>query len=1065
MEFRVLGPVGLWCRQNPVGFGGPKPRAVLAALLLADGHPVSRERLIDLVWDETPPPRAGDVIRQYIAALRRGLRRCNRQELLVTEAGGYALRIQPDDLDLAVFHRIAERGRRAAGAGQWKRAATDFREALALWRGPALDGCSLAGGRVATHLEEQRIRVLDERIEVDLILGDHAALVPELTRLLDETPLNERLHARLMTALCQLGRSAEALLSYQRVDALLRATLGVGPGPELRAIHDAVVRVPTSTAPPPTSRPRETLALLPPWHPVPRQLPSDLPDLVAVERRTAEVAQRLRRTDHTSVPVVVVSGPGGVGKTTLAVHVAHQVRHDFPDGQLYLDLRGGSTRPMPATEALGRFLTALGMREPAIGDTLDERAEQFRTRTAGRRILVVLDDAASAAQVRPLLPGEPTCAVIITSRAILADLPGATETALDMLSTEQAVSMLRGIVGAARVDAEPAAAEQVVRLCGQLPLAVLVAGTRLAGRPDRSLAWLAGRLGHERHRLTELRAGNLEVRATIATGYRSLPKAGRRALRILTCLDGEFPGWVAEPLLGVPSEAAETLLDGLVRTRLLVVAGVDQFGQTRYRFHDLVRLYGRELAESVDPLAERTAAVTRLTRACLQLAQAACRSRSPAGAPVPAGTSHGSDIPGALPIGQVVTNSAAWFNNEDSTLVNVVELAASHGLVVLAGELTETLTAAHFAAGNHFASWRRTHLATLEAARRTRHCRAQARMQIGLGTLSQEQGHYVEAHELFQDALRVAEANGDVVERARVDYGLGVLRREVGDLPAALDHLTRASGVLVRHGGSETDAAKARYHLACIRLEQGDLAGAAHGLAEVLGVFRAGGARRAEAIATRSLGLVRRADGSWAAAAELCQRAHRLMIDIGDALLAAYGAQALAKVRLRMGQADEAESLLTDATATCLDLKDQFGTALMHRTWGELCLSVGRIAEARNHLDRALTGWQHLGLRQWRARTLRDLGVVALRDSPSHATAHEIWLDAAGIFGELGMREADELGSWRAAAGCGCPLPRADAPRTVEDRAGTDGGRRASTLSVRSAAGPQSSAPLPQESW
>jgi DNA-binding SARP family transcriptional activator len=638
VEFRILGPVGLWCHDGPVVVGGPKPRAVLAALLLAQARVTSRERLIDLVWGDEPPECASDIVRQYVSALRRALRRCGRQDILVTHSGGYALRAHPAELDLTVFQALAAHGRQAAQAGRWAQAAADFRKALALWRGRALDGSSLAGGPVAVHLEEQRAQVLDERIEADLVQGAHAALTPELTRLLDDNPLNERLRGRLMVVLYRLGRRADALATYREGRTLLRTTLGVNPGPELQALRDAILRGDANMPGTPAAGPQAVhlTTLSRPAHVAPRQLPSDTADLTGFEQQTAEaVDQLLQAVQGTAVPMMVISGPGGVGKTTLAVHIAHRLRRDFPDGQLYVHLRGGTAQPAPVGEMLGRFLLALSVPASTMPSTVEERSEQFRTTVAGRRILVVLDDAASAAQIRPLLPGEAPCAVIITCRARLGDLAGATSIDLDMLEPAHAVALLGRIAGPTRVGAAPDAAERIVELCGRLPLAIRIAGARLASRPDRSVAWLANRLGHERNRLTELRTGGLEVRGSLATSYLSLSEPERTAFRALACLDGDFPGWVAGPLLDVRPVEVEAAVDGLVRARLLDIAGVDALGQPRYRFHDLVRLYGRELAESTDPIERRTAAVTRLAGAWLELAHTA-GTRLPYSPPVAA---------------------------------------------------------------------------------------------------------------------------------------------------------------------------------------------------------------------------------------------------------------------------------------------------------------------------------------------------------------------------------------------------------------------------------------------
>jgi NB-ARC domain len=379
------------------------------------------------------------------------------------------------------------------------------------------------------------------------------------------------------------------------------------------------------------------------------------------------------------VVVSAVAGQAGIGKSALAIHVAHQLRDRFPDGQLYVNLRGAQQRPLPATLVLGRFLRALGVDGAAIPWDGEEREALYRAWLADRRVLVVQDNAAGEAQVRPLLPGTPGCGVLVTSRARLAGLEGARLIDLDVLEELQALELLGRIVGVERVAAEPAAAAQIVGFCGRLPLAIRVAGARLAARPGWPLAQLAELLADARRRLDYLAAGDLEVRASLALSYQALTGEQQRALRLLGLLDtGDFSAWLAGPLLGVGYDQAEELVEGLADAQLLDLAAVDPTGASRYRFHDLVRLYARERAVAEDGPEQRRVAVGGVTAGWLALAEQA-DARLPVTANV---VSFGGAARWLLPrvlVERLLADPLAWFELERANLLAAVELAVAAG--------------------------------------------------------------------------------------------------------------------------------------------------------------------------------------------------------------------------------------------------------------------------------------------------------------------------------------------------------------------------------------------------
>ncbi|MEU4425530.1 BTAD domain-containing putative transcriptional regulator [Actinoplanes sp. NPDC024001] len=530
LEFRLLGPVEVRSGGEVLPLGGTKIRTLLAALLLPAGRVVATDRLIDVIWDDDPPPTARALVQTYVSALRRVL----PAEMIETRPPGYLARIDPDSLDRNRFDALVARGRAAAREGRHAEASELLRAAAALWRGPALSGVrSAALTAEAARLDQQRLTVTEERISADLALGHADELCAELSVLVGQHPTREPLRAQLMTALHRAGRAADALAVYRQGREILVEELGIEPGPELSRLHEAILRGTPGPPAPVTARP------------VPAQLPPDAADFTG---RDEQAAQLIRLLEHSSVGVI--AGPGGIGKSALAVHVAHRVAAAYPDGVLHVDLRGMSASPASPAEVLGRFLRAFDVDPSAIESSLDERMNQYRSLLADRRVLVVLDDAANEQQVRPLLPGSPRCGVLITSRNRLPGLAGARLLELDMLSEQEATTLLARVVGDDRVAAAPDAAAAIVTSCGRLPLAVRIAGARLATRRHWSAELLARRLGDERRRLDELWAGDQQVRATIEMSLRGLDPRARTVLRRLGQLGpADFPCWVVAALL------------------------------------------------------------------------------------------------------------------------------------------------------------------------------------------------------------------------------------------------------------------------------------------------------------------------------------------------------------------------------------------------------------------------------------------------------------------------------------------------------------------------------------
>lgn len=597
MRFGILGPLEVWDRDELLAVGGPQQRALLAVLLLNANSVVSAERLIDQLWGERPPDSARHLLKGCIAGLRRALG-VGRTDRLLTRAPGYLLEVLPGERDLDRFDELVAAAR--SMADQPAERAAVLREAMACWRGPALDGLDLDVCRAeAARLDERRLAVLEERIDLDLRLRRYPELVAELQALVRQHPLRERLWAQLMLALHGANRQTDALAVYQRIRQSLVEQLGVEPSVTLRQAQRVVLAgAPAGAAAPPRQVvPART------ERPVPAQLPADV---AAFTGRGAELAELDGRLDSippgsTAMLIHAVLGTAGVGKTALALRWAHAVRDRFLDGQLYVNLRGHDpdSRPLATGTALAGFLTALGVAAEDVPDDLDARAARFRTAVANRRMLVVLDNAASDEQVRPLLPGTSSCVVVVTSRSALVGLMalhGAQRLDLGPLPAGDANSLLRRLIGAC-VDDEPVAAAALVEHCARLPLALRVAAARAADHPGHRLADLVVALDDPRRRLELLAAGGdqrADVRAALSWSYRRLAPDTADIFR----LAGRHPG----PDLGPEDLAARHgMCVCATRRHLDLLVGehlVERTTHGRYVMHGLLRAYATGIDEA-----------------------------------------------------------------------------------------------------------------------------------------------------------------------------------------------------------------------------------------------------------------------------------------------------------------------------------------------------------------------------------------------------------------------------------------------------------------------------------
>ncbi|MFI0930503.1 BTAD domain-containing putative transcriptional regulator [Streptomyces sp. NPDC021019] len=605
MDFGVLGPLTVWRAGVPLELGTPKGQILLAVLMSRPGRPVSDDALVEAVWGEEQPKSAAKNVQTYVHRLRHRLGDPGR---IAREGGGYVLRADRAEVDAARFEDLAVAARTALAAGERERSRRLFAEALGLWRGPAFAGVAdlPALGPEATRLDELRLGVAEERIDVDLRLGRHGELLGELTALTMEHPFRERMWAQLMLALYRCGRRADALQAYLQVREVLAEETGLEPGHRLRDLHRAILSEdPALDRPVPGGKQGEETGGGPGGGPdgeqnqEPGQEPSQEPDRRIVtgarmlppalgdfsgqRAELAEIDARLREHRAADEPAatVTISGPGGVGKTALAVQASHRLRSAYPDGQLFAALDGARTQRVSPATVLGRFLRALGVPATAVPDDPEERTDLYRGMLAERRVLVVLDDAFDEEQLAPLLPTSGTCGVIATGRVRLAGLGGAHRVELREMSEADSLAMLRG-TGGRLASAAPAELSDLVRLCARLPLALRIAGALLVSRPHWRPADLVARLADEQHRLDALRYRDLEVRASFGLSYEGIRPGARRLFRLLGLLEApDFPLWAAAAALDTGLRAAQELLDELVDVHLLDVTGTPN-GQARY---------------------------------------------------------------------------------------------------------------------------------------------------------------------------------------------------------------------------------------------------------------------------------------------------------------------------------------------------------------------------------------------------------------------------------------------------------------------------------------------------
>lgn len=938
LDVTVLGPVRARVDGHVVPIRGRLGRTVVAALALESGRALSVKRLIDALWGDAPPATAREQVHIQVSKLRATLADAGASTVLRTEPDGY--RLHAGRVDLAEVTRLQELAHADLAVGQPDAAAAKLRAALERWSGTPLDGVS--PHLVAAHaprLDELWLCLVEERIDAELACGHAAALVPELTALVHAHPLREGLHHRRMLALYRAGRRADALVAFREARQILRDELGMDPPRELVELEAKIL----ASGSPPEDEPASRLT--------PAQLPPRTRGFAGRTAELAELAAVLARPGPAGAPrLVLITGMPGVGKTTLAVHAGTAAVEMFPDGQLYVDLRGADSRPEHPLDILGGFLRALGVRARLVPADLAGRAAEFRSRTTGRRMVVVLDNAAAADQVEPLLSAEPACATIVTSRFALPELESAIRVPVAPLPDQVARVVLEQVAGAQRL-ADPGPVAMIVKACAGLPLALRIAAGQLAAFPGVSVADMASRLSDEPRRLHTLTTGHKSLRSSLDGSLRLLDRQAKRALIALAMIGcPTFTSWPLAPLLDITLARADELVERLASAHLLEPAGPGRDGVARYQTHDLIRAYCRGIGPALNQ-----DAVDRLIGWAIALAASAHRgvTHQPASYRLVADTAAGlgQDI-----LARVIREPLPWVGADIGTLLTVVDLAIRCGrarnaaalLLVLRVPLVRLDLVDHCAriaarldpmVGQDAIARVSTALAAATARlHRSRYADVvriltavrpaldevdpalRAEVLIKLGDAYERCREVPQALTALLEAAECFDACGDLRGQAGCHASLSTLNRDhIGDLDAALRHAREA----LRLAGAVGDwkaIAQAKVAVVHGSLAVGDIPTAQHEAAEALALVERDGDPVGQTWCLILLADARRGGGDLAAARESVSRALELARRNRQPDAETAAQVASARIELAAGNRDAAERCAKAA----LELTAQF---------------------------------------------------------------------------------------------------------------------------------------------
>jgi DNA-binding SARP family transcriptional activator/tetratricopeptide (TPR) repeat protein len=925
VDFRILGAVELHVDDQPYGFGSPKERCVLAVLLYELGRPVATDTLVEHVWGMHPPESPRQSLYSYLSRLRKKLNEAAGpgRATLRQRSGFYTLEADRGAVDLHRFRALREEAKTASGGGDDERAAELLHEAERLWRGTPLTG--LSGDwvdRVRARLEEERLASKLDRIRVETRLGRHADLVGEISQLVAQYPLHQVLVEHLMLTLYRSGRQADALDAYRQARELCREETGNEPAARLRDLHVRILNEDPTLMADPTARP-------PASGTEPNSLPRDNPDFTG---RVAELDKLFALADSelaaSTVTVVAISGMPGVGKSTFAVHAAHRLSKRYPH-VFYLSLQAHHPveEPVDPLSGLGILLRTLGVPPERIPGTVAERATLWRTRLAGRRALVVLDDAHDAEQIAPLLPGSGDCLVLITCRRRTIELPGMAWLPLEVLRPDDAASLFTHVAGPERVQ-DAAVIAQVVRQCGYLPLAIHLAGSRLRNHPAWSIGDLAGRLARSQHRIGETRVEGREIAASLDLSYRYLTRGQQRLLRLLTIHRGaEFSVHAAAAAVGSDSlVATEHALEALHDYHLL-----EEPKPNRFAFHDLVREYAWHRTHLDDQAEDRDGATCRILGYYLYLTSRAARVVFPFHRWMEAALDA---TPSVTPSLSTRSDYRNWVEAERENIVSVINFAVKN-------EFSSQASLLAYMLAKFLETWgfREDAIAIYRLAVLTWHdagdALREARALIDLCYAFGHTGRYAEALQCVQAALSLCRGGADRVGQAD-----------------ALDHM----GLILWQSS--------RFHEAISCHE------------EALAIWRAIDDRHGEADALGHGAMSFWHTSRYKDALKYLGKALLIYREIGDTHGEGRTLNNIADVQQSLGFHAEALDRYLQALAISRDIGDRQGEAITLNNIGNVCQHTGKYDESLRHYRAALDIYRDIGDRRCEADTLNNIGAA-----------------------------------------------------------------------------------------
>lgn len=1014
MWFEILGPMRVVDREVTRSVAGVRQRTVLGTLLAHANQPVPAERLAEIVWDGVPPPGAVATLRTYVMRLRQGLgqRVASR---VVTRDLGYLIEIDENELDALVFAALCRATGAAVRARAWADASAAAARALALWRGtPLIDAPSLAlHEQWLPRLERDRLQLVEWRIEAELNLGHAEHLVPQLREQTARHPLRERFHAQLMAALALTGRRAEALAAFRDARNVLIDELGVEPGPELQDLHERILAadgVPftlpdangdraagpgTGARTAPEAAPRTAPGPNAPS--IPRQLPAAARYFTGRQAESDMVTGLLEQASATGGTVVIsaIDGMAGIGKTALAIHAAHRLAEKFPDGQLFADLHGYTRghEPRTAGEVLDWFLRTLGVPAERVPKDVEERAALYRQRLADSRTLIVLDNAVSEAQVRPLLPGGAGCLVLVTSRRRLRGLDDTHILSLDVLPEADAVALLRTMAGPDRFPADDPVAARIAELCGRLPLALRIAASLLRHRPAWSLEHLAELLHDRRRLVTTLSDGERDLGTVFDLSYDGLDEACRLLFRRIGMIPGpDFDAHAAAALTDADPAITSDLLEDLVDQSLLTT-----YAPGRYRLHDLLRAHAHALADQ-DPATDRQVALDRLLDHYLRAADRADAliaryPRPESDVPDPADTADGKSPAHALALADPAA-AWTWLRAERANLLAVLR----HTTVDADHRRTVALTASLATLLRTDGPWADAvvlHGTAADLAERLGDRPSRARALIHFGHARFMVGDLSDASRDLHEALALYRDLGDRLGQANALTYLGGLHRLTGDNPGAVDALEQALR-LFRDLGNPRGQANALNVLGQTRMGIGDAQGAVNDLHEALHVHRDLGDQRGEAAILSQLGYARSMIGDYPAAVRDLSEALRLFRELGNLPGQVATLGMLGHVRGLTRDYAGAIRDSQDGLRLGRDLGDLPNQVTILGQLGNLRRITGDYAGAARDLEEALDLCRRIGARGNEAPML-NLYAALLAETGEHARARTLHQEALDL--------------------------------------------------------------------